>query len=122
MKKNIRIIAIVILMFMLAMMVVACGVPNNYVKGMEKMEGKGYSVSDVTTLSVSGSYLAFKATDSDERMTAVYFPKSTESKTAEDFYAKTKNNSSSYTVKKTTAGNFILVYYGTDKAVKDFEK
>ena len=122
MKKGIGMLAMMALVSVLVVALVACGVPGNYKDGMEKMKGKGYDVNDVTTLSVSGSYLAFRASEGDERMTAVYFPKSTESKSAESFYAGTQKTSTTYVVKKTTAGNFIVVYFGTEGAVKDFEK
>ena len=120
MKKIITIISVIALISVLCVMLVACGVPANYGDCREKLEAAGYSVSDTSFTSTSGSYLALKAYKGSDSITVGYFPKDNKEE-GEKFYSQQKSNSSR-TVKKKESSKFLIVYYGTDAAIKDFEK
>lgn len=125
MKKNklIGIISIIALVAVLAVTLVACGVPGNYRDGIDKMEAAGYDVDSSVSLNTSGTYLAFKAYGpGDAKVTVAYFPKSSDSANADKLYNKQKELGGTNVVKKKTAGNFVVVYFGTADGVKDFEK
>ena len=117
MKKFVRVFSLIVLVLSLSFIFAAC-VPKTAEDAMVKMQDKGYAVTiiDQDYLLTEGAVIGFKAYNVAESqgMTAFWFENTADAKAYLDSWVD-----SMYQVKGRKG---LCVFFGTEKAIKDFKQ